>query len=408
MASSGSRRLRFVALRVQQREDVPLFIFGVNGRLIPRFAAVDTAERASDGVLTGYQRERVKSHIAQILAYLRQDDALLPNAIVIAFNGDVSFAPLSGAIRSEWGTPGHLAIPLVRAGERKPGFIVDGQQRVSALAQLEPTRDFPVVVVGFKPPSEDIQREQFVLVNKTKPLPRDLLNELLPHVSTHLPKPWRLRRVAGKVLELLRYDKESPFYGRIRGVGSYGEGSNISQAAVLGVIEGSIRRGAVLSDFYTAGSDSADAEAMARVVRVFFEGVRRVWPYAWNGSPWSSRLVHGVGISAMGTLMDVIMEEVDAESSRAVSSVVRRLKKIERELRMDARALAKTGLRVGPAAKYESGQAALGSVPTLRVRAPTLNRSAHGLGGQRHVVATVRSQMGCKPVLFAGDARTSE
>jgi DGQHR domain-containing protein len=324
------RRLRLSALRIEQRRDAPLFIFGVNGRIIHQFASVNFAERSRDGVLTGYQRDRVQSHIAQILAYLRQDDALLPNAIVIAFNGEVTFTPVPGAMRSEWGTLGHLEVPLPRSGQPKPGFIVDGQQRVSALAQLDPTRDFPVVVVSFTSHSDALQREQFVLVNKTKPLPRDLLNELLPHVETQLPKPWRLKRVAGRVLELLRFDKQSPFYGRIRGVGGYGEGCSISQAAVLGVIEASIRRGGVLSEFYFTGSDSADTEAMARVVRVFFKGVERVWPYAWNGNPWNSRLVHGVGISAIGGLMDVIMEEVDSESPRAVSSVARRLKKIER------------------------------------------------------------------------------
>jgi DGQHR domain-containing protein len=318
------------ALRVQQRADTPLFIFGVDGRMIRRFASVSFAQRSSDGVLTGYQRERVESHIGQILAYLNQDGALLPNAIVIAFNDDVSFSALPNVVRSEWGTPGHLVIPLPERGGRKPGFIVDGQQRVSALAQLDPRRQFPVVVVAFEAQSDDIQREQFVLVNKTKPLPRDLLNELLPQVQTHLPKPWRLKRVAGRVLDSLRIDKKSPFYGRIRGVGHYGEGCNISQAAVLGVVENSIRRGGVLSPHYDAHIDTADVEAMARIVGTFYTGVARVWPYAWNASPRTSRLVHGVGISAMGSLMDVVMAEVNAESARATNSVVRRLKPLER------------------------------------------------------------------------------
>lgn len=326
---SGQQVLHLAALRVEQRDDVPLYIFGVNGRVIHQFATVSFAERAADGVLTGYQRTRVESHIAQIRAYLSQEGALLPNAIVIAFNGEVTFVPSEDAIRSRWGTPGVLQIPLPSPREKKPGLIVDGQQRVSALAQLPPDRQFPVVVVSFSSLSLDLQREQFVLVNKTKPLPRDLLNELLPHVDAQLPKPWQLRRVAAKVLELLRWDKESPFYGRVRGVGSSGEGSNISQAAVLGVIETSIRRGGVLARHYPGDGSTPDVEEMARIVRVFFAGVQRVWPYAWSGNPWNSRLVHGVGISALGSLMDVIMKEVDAGSPRAVSSVTRRLKKLD-------------------------------------------------------------------------------
>ena len=69
---------------------------------------------------------------------------------------------------------------------------------------------------------------------------------------------------------------------------------------------------------------------MAKVVSVFFEGVARVWPYVWNESPRTSRLVHGVGITALGSLMDVVMQEVGADRPRAVSSVYRRLKRIER------------------------------------------------------------------------------
>jgi DGQHR domain-containing protein len=318
-----------VALRVEQRADMPLFIFGVNGRSIQSFATVSSAHRSQEGVLAGYQRERVQSHIQQILAYLQQDDAMLPNAIVIAFDQKVAFTALPGVVRSEWGTPGHLMIPLPLKGESKPGFIVDGQQRVSALAQLQPSRLFPVVVVAFCATSEEMQREQFILVNKTKPLPRDLLNELLPRVQTHLPKAWQLRRAAASVLERLRYDRQSPFYGRIRGVDSYGEGRSISQAAIIRVIERSIRRGGVLSAFYSRIDGEAETEAIAHTMSVFFGGVAQVWPFAWEGSPWSSRLVHGVGISAMGSLMDVIMREVSADAPRAQNSVIRRLMKIK-------------------------------------------------------------------------------
>jgi DGQHR domain-containing protein len=328
MRRSRSQTLNVTALRVEQRPGVPLYLFGVDGRAIHHFAAVDPAERTSEGVLRGYQRERVARHIAEIFQYLTTENALLPNAIVLAFDERVNFVPEPGAIRNEWGTPGQLSIPVPELGEAKPAFIVDGQQRVSALAQLDTTRQFPLFVVAFVSDSAELSREQFVLVNKTKPLPRDLLNELLPHIDAELPKPWRLRRIAASVLEVLRYDRESPFYGRIRGVGGAGPGYNISQASVLNIIETSIRRGGVLS-LYAAEGEEVDAEGMARVVSVFFEGVRRVWRYAWNENPWTSRLVHGVGVAAMGRLMDVVMKEVNASSPRAASSVERRLRGIE-------------------------------------------------------------------------------
>jgi DGQHR domain-containing protein len=321
-------KLRLNALRLEQRKDVPLYVFGVNGRIIHQFAAVDPAKRTADGVLVGYQRQRVARHIKEIYRYLSSPEALLPNAIVIALDERVAFEPLKGAVRTEWGTAGRITVPIPKIGEEKPGFIVDGQQRVSALADLEPDRDFPVVVVGFLADSIDLSREQFVLVNKTKPLPRDLLNELLPHVDAELPEAWRLRQVSASVLEVLRYDKNSPFYGRVRGVGGEGPGYNISQASVMSVVEGSIRQGGVLSDIYSEHEGTEGVGRMAKVLSVYFEGIRRVWPYAWSGSPWSSRLVHGVGIFGMGRLMDVVMTEVDADRPRAILSVQRRLEAI--------------------------------------------------------------------------------
>jgi DGQHR domain-containing protein len=322
--------LRLNALRVEQREDVPLFVFGVNGRLIHQFASVQAAERSADGVLRGYQRARVERKIAEIYSYLSSRDAMLPNAVVVAVGESVSFEAARGALMNEWGTLGRLLIPLPRRGEPKPCLLVDGQQRVAALAQLDAKRLFPVVVIGFQSSSDDVQREQFILVNKTKPLPRDLLNELLPHVEAELPRPLRVRRVASSVVEALRFEKGSPFCGRIRGLGSSGEGANISQAAVLAVVETSIRRGGALAPHISGDGRVGDVAAMAHIISVFYLAVAKVWRYAWNESPWSSRLVHGVGITAMGRLMDVIMKEVDASRPRAVASVEHRLREVER------------------------------------------------------------------------------
>lgn len=325
----GQRVLRLNALRIQQRSDVPLYVFGVDGRLIHGFASVQAANRSAEGVLSGYQRSRVERHISEIYAYLKREGSILPNAIVLALRDTVSFEPISGALRNEWGTPGCLLIPVPGPGEPKPCVIVDGQQRVSALAQMDARRVFPVVVVAFQSMSEDLQREQFVLVNKTKPLPRDLLNELLVHVDAELPTIWQLRRIASAVVEQLRFDRRSPFYGRVRGIGSLGEGFNISQAALLAVVETSIRRGGVLASYCSIQDRVGDVPGMATVVSIFFQGVKRVWPAAWEANPRTSRLVHGVGITALGRLMDVIMAEVGTNGQRAVGKVARRLKKID-------------------------------------------------------------------------------
>src|SRR3546814_14962405 len=61
-----------------------------------------------------------------------------------------------------------------------PGFVVDGQQRLSALAEVD--RDFQVFVSALICRDEAELRRQFVLINTSKPLPKSLIYELLPTV----------------------------------------------------------------------------------------------------------------------------------------------------------------------------------------------------------------------------------
>lgn len=326
----STKYLTINCLLVQQNKRVPIFAFGIEGRLIHSICSVSYAERNRDGALVGYQRPTVEKHIRAILEYLSEANALLPNAIVVAFDSRTQFEKLRGSQSSEWGSFGKLKIPLVRnATESKAGWIVDGQQRASALARLDPKKSFPVVVVGFQSDNQAVQREQFIRVNKTKPLPRDLLVELLPEMESSVPRDMEKRQLAAKVLKSIRFDERSPFFERIRGLGAKTEGANISQSALISLIQGSLQRRGVLFYYSNAKGQRHDVKGMARAVTVFFEGVRRTWPDAWEGNPTSSRLVHGAGITAMGCLMDRVMTDVDVGSSKAVAVVANRLERIK-------------------------------------------------------------------------------
>src|SRR6266511_3735702 len=89
-----NRAWRVNALRVEQHPDMPLYVFGINGRLVHQFARISMAARSDGGVLMGYQRSRVERHIREIREYVAQVGAILPNAIVVAFDGSVVFTPL--------------------------------------------------------------------------------------------------------------------------------------------------------------------------------------------------------------------------------------------------------------------------------------------------------------------------
>lgn len=318
------------ALRLNQHSSVPIYVFGIDGKLIQNVASISLAQRNKSGDLSGYQRGRAEKHIKEILDYLSTPDAILPNAIVIAFTKAVTFAALPDFPPSDWGRFGRLTIPMPsNASESRVGWIVDGQQRVAALSKMDRSKHFPVVVVAFQTESDVLQRNQFVLVNKTKPLPKTLLNEILPRVDGPLPPTLRRQQTAASVLIELRYDANSPFYNRVKGLGVDGENVNISQNALIAVIQNSMRSRGVLFDEYEPAFKRDSYKRMAAVLSVFFEGVRRTWPEAWEGSPATSRLVHGTGIVAMGHLMDKVMREVDFRSAKAESAVHNRLMRLE-------------------------------------------------------------------------------
>src|SRR5207248_2597032 len=75
---------------------------------------------------------------------------------------------------------------------------------------------FPVCVVAFITDDDQEQREQFILVNSTKPLPKGLIYELLPTTRAKLPSLLQHRRFPAHLLNRLNHDEGSPLRGLIR------------------------------------------------------------------------------------------------------------------------------------------------------------------------------------------------
>src|SRR5262249_52830221 len=107
------------------------------------------------------------------------------------------------------------SVPIPSEGDAKPGWIVDGQQRVAALMQAQ-RMNWPVPVNAFIADEVELQRDQFLRVNNTKPLPRGLILELLPEISSPLPKTLGSKKLPSALCGLLNRDPSSPFHGLIR------------------------------------------------------------------------------------------------------------------------------------------------------------------------------------------------
>lgn len=279
--------LRFDAIRARQGSSHQVLSFAATAEQVMAIASIARVKRDDCGRLSGFQRPLVSKHIREIRDYLERSDSVMPNAIVLAFTRGVRVT----------GEAGSYVQIEVDASDGPVGFVVDGQQRLSAMAGL-PERDFQFLVSALICDSPEELRRQFILVNNTCPLPKSLIYELLPAVDG-LPKRMSSRARAARVVELLNFDGRSSLLGQIK-----------QHTNPLGVIGDTSLQKLVmnsLSDGYCRSLIERDngEEACFLTVSEFFSAVQDVFSSSWVGhTPRTSRLVHSAGIISMGYVMD--------------------------------------------------------------------------------------------------------
>src|SRR5919198_1095258 len=300
------KELLVPSLRLAQGPSREIYSFGIDGKLLPRFAAISRIGRDDDAAIRGYQRPEVLSHINAIRVYIESEAPMIPNGIVVAFDSRVRFRPDGRRKEAKGGCQtGTLVIPLDE--ENRPGWIVDGQQRAAAIRDAHVER-FPIFVNAFITEEIAEQRAQFILVNSTKPLPKGLIHELLPSTEAPLPLALHKRRLPALLLERLNYDSDSPLRGRIRTPTS-GQGT-IKDNSILKMLENSISDGALYAYRFT-DHGRPDVDGMLRILKDFWRAVSHVFEDAWNKPPRQSRLTHGLGILSLGFVMDAIAEQFE-------------------------------------------------------------------------------------------------
>lgn len=319
------------ALQTKQGTDLDVFSFFIKGGDIIRVADISQVERTQSDSLKGFQRPEIQSHVKSIADYLDQGEVLFPNAIILAMSPDVRFTAARGtrpAGDEGISQAGTLTIPLYEEGKRV-AWIVDGQQRSLALSRAK-NHDLPVPVIAFVSDSLEVQREQFVLVNKAKPLPTRLINELLPETrSILLPRELNLKRTPSTICNALNQDSESPFYRLIKRPSDKGsQTAVVTDTAVIKMIYNSIHNPlGALSPYRPIGREGGDTAAMYSVLVNFWRAVKDVFPEAWGRDPRESRLMHSAGIEAMGVLMDRIYARISSEEN-SYEMICRELNKV--------------------------------------------------------------------------------
>jgi DGQHR domain-containing protein len=322
---STERMLTRRALRITQGADSPVYLFSLTAREILEIAEISRVGRGDHSELIGYQRPEVHQHVKEITDYLDGEDVLFPNPIIIALPSTIKWTSSRGPNVSDGiSTSGAIEIPLVGTAGSKPGWIVDGQQRALALSRAK-RQNFPVPVNAFIADSVDVQRDQFLRINNTRPLPRGLVTELLPKVSSPLPPRLSLKQLPSALCDLLNTKEDSPLRGLIKRASSSGKDRKIAvvtDTSLVAAIQESLQQsGGCLFQYRNLSSGETDSTRVLLTLVTYWSAVRDTFPKAWGRQPAQSRLMHGAGIRAMGRLMDRVMAMVDPTQPEAIEEV---------------------------------------------------------------------------------------
>ena len=314
--TKSSDRVVVRALQTNQGDGIDVYAFFLYGSDLCRVADITRIAR-EEGELKGFQRREIRNHVKSIVDFLDSGPILFPNAIILALSPEIKFK-LSRGSRPDGmvavADSGTLTIPVRPDGERA-AWIVDGQQRSLALSRTKNNK-LPVPVIGFVSDSLEMHREQFILVNKARPLPTRLINELLPEVSARLPRDLAVRRLPSELCNLLNKDRASPFHELIRRESDpSGSQAVVTDSALIKAIENNLKAPLGALAQYRSGGEGADTQSMYQALLTYWSAVKDAFPEAWGKPPKKSRLMHSAGIRAVGALMDPIMLRADSSPS---------------------------------------------------------------------------------------------
>ena len=193
--------------------------------------------------------------------------------------------------------------------------------------------DLLVPITAFVSDDFEVHRTQFLLVNKVKPLPSGLISELLPAVNTVLPASLSKNKIPSALCDILDKDPESPFCGLIIRETTDRKATStavVTDNSLIHVIRTSLNSvHGCLYQYRNVATGEIDVDGVRLTLNLFWQQVKATFPDAWGKDPKSSRLMGGVGIRAMGALMDRIMGSVSVSDPEAPGRINAALKPLE-------------------------------------------------------------------------------
>lgn len=296
-----AKTIKVPAIRFTQNGNT-LYSFPLDIKKVSDIADDAIMQRDENGGLLGFQRGQIAAHVKTIAEYLESPNAKLPNALTLGFmKGREGFRELRFQPVDKENGFGILNIPC---GPSKIGVKVDGQQR-SAAGEAANIGDFPVTVVAFEAETDAEFAEHFMRVNNSKPLPKNVLTELVPHVDVDINKGLAKLRKPAIIRDRLNLDGDSPLKGLIQTKTNVG--GKISDTTFLKVLEESFKIGRGLDQIEEQDGDPVE------VLKAFWGAVRETFYEAWTLPKKDSRLFTKAGVRGLAGLFEVVVDQVDKD-----------------------------------------------------------------------------------------------
>lgn len=281
-----NQSIRTLALKITPKEEHPenfFYALKMQAKTLLQMAHVPVRY---PGTRRGIQRLTDVRRLREIARYIRQEQAVFPNSIIVNFTHDVKVTQVDSYPELYW-----LDIPLAP----KTAVIIDGQHRLLGIGESE--LELEILVTAFIDIPESRQAAIFRDINfYQRKVNKSLMYDLF-RVAKDAEYP--LMR-AGDLTE--RLNEEGPLQGLIKMTG-VGPGV-VTQTPFIETVQRFLQDGGVFREPEYDGEDSL--EVQFRVVKDYFESLRGHYRQVWD-DPRSYVLLKTQGIYASLMLLQDVL-----------------------------------------------------------------------------------------------------
>jgi len=241
----------------------------------------------------GIQRKLTKSRVKELQTYVNNEDATFPTSVILAVEEK----------NAEWNEKDGILKIYSIEGQNYDEIakIIDGQHRIEGLKNLSPDKEFDINVSIFIGADLATQANIFATVNlaQTK-VNRSLVYDLYSYENTRSPQ-----KTCHDIAVALDQYEESPFYNRIKRLGTATPGRDkelLTQAAVVESVivyissDPSRDRNTFIKKLFPMKAsieelpktmfrnlwlEKKDTD-IATIIINYFSAVKEKWPHAWD------------------------------------------------------------------------------------------------------------------------------